>query len=149
MAFVSIVYYVVRFPSLRRVAEIVCEKRNEHIEAVATSWKRPGVEYDSLWTSYYKAALRCLLPRLSLVMSAITNLDVGERLYSRILDFSQLGNLLACCRYATYFDLTLNSFLMFRKRDKTDTMIAVEYMCWIWNRKGRYIFTIVKTKKAS
>ncbi len=96
MAFAGIVHFVIRFPSLRIVAEMICQKRNEHIDVVTFSWKRPGVEYDSLWLSYYNTALRCFSIHSNSVISAIARVSARE--YAPPLPFSHLEEILACCR---------------------------------------------------
>jgi len=117
MAFAHIVLFFVRFPSLRRVAELICQKRNEHIDIVTFSWKRPGVEYSSLWLSYYNVALRGLSTHPSSVILAVENLrrDPGDM---RNLTFSDVLDILACCR------------------DKADITITVECFCQHWNGYG-------------
>ncbi len=94
MAFIEIVRHAVLFPSLRSVAEIVCQKRSEHIDIVVSLWKRPGLDYGSLWLSYYNAALRCLSTHPSLLMSAIDRSPKIENSF----DFSHFEDILACCR---------------------------------------------------
>ncbi len=84
-------------PSLRSVAEMVCQKRNEHIDIVTFSWKRPGVEYDSsCWLSYYNAASRCFSMHSDSVMGTIARFRATE--HSPLLDFSGFEEILACCR---------------------------------------------------
>jgi len=127
MAFVSIVYYVVRSPALRNAAGIVCQKRNEHIDVVTFSWKRPGLDYDFLWLNYYNAAVRCFSTHPSSVINAIENLGLGPG-DVRTSAFSDFEDVLACCR------------------DKADTMIMVDCIHWNWDWDWKGLDAYVKRK---
>ncbi len=97
MAFVEIVYNFALEPSLPSIVEMVCQKREERIEIVTFSWKRPNFGYDSVWLHYYHAASRCLSMHSTSIISAIMEKRrTMASLYSH--DFSHFEDILACCR---------------------------------------------------
>ncbi len=97
MAFAKIVFFTIRFPSLRHIAEMVCRKRYAHIDVVTFSWKRRGVDRDSLWICYYNAALRCFSTHSGSVITLLVNLDHNPE-DGRSLDFSYFEDIMTCCR---------------------------------------------------
>lgn len=97
IAFDKIVHDVVHNPSLRNTVHSFCHERNEDIDAIAFSWKRPKLSYSSLWLYYYTLASRCLsTSHSSPVIDAINNLH-PNMLFS--LTFSDFDKILSSCRY--------------------------------------------------
>ena len=96
MAFDKIICHAVHFPRLRHIVKMLCEKRNERIEAVTFSWKRPGVGYSSDWLFSYNLASRCLPTDSSPVMDAIAKLDPVRD--NRSLDVAHIEEVLSQCR---------------------------------------------------
>lgn len=116
MAFESIIRNAVLFPSLWSVVEILCRKRSERIEVITFSWKRPGINYSSVWLYYYNLASRCLSTLSSAVMDAIAGLRSVRGYWS--IDFSCFEEVLSSCK------------------DVPDTMLAIELIDIYWNGKG-------------
>ncbi len=84
-------------PPFRVSSRWSAQKREEHIEIVTFSWKRPNFGYDSVWLHYYHTASRCLsMHSTSIISVIIEKRRTVASLYSH--DFSHFEDILACCR---------------------------------------------------
>ncbi len=77
---------------LRAIVERYCQKRNEPIEAVTFSWKRPGVDYSSVWLYRYNVVSRRLSAHSRPLTDAITKAHIFLNMHSLYLE-----QLLSCC----------------------------------------------------
>ncbi len=96
-AFIRIITFTVSFPSLRDIAEMVCQKRGDHIDIVTFSWNRPSATYSSSWLYHYNLASHCL----SMHSSSVTNVLANSQTIEKSTDggdFFHVANILACCR---------------------------------------------------
>lgn len=95
-AFEKIIEYFVYFSSRARSAFVTISlKRNDIIDVVVFSWKRPGFEYSAEWLYWYMLASRCLSTNSSLVIEMAVRYESAPLLS---LDFEYVHEVLSCCR---------------------------------------------------
>ncbi|KLO06949.1 hypothetical protein SCHPADRAFT_909921 [Schizopora paradoxa] len=117
MAFRRIVYNAILYPPLRSAINNHRKKRGETPGLLTFSWKRPGVDYSSLWLYHYQLVSICLSPD-SPIMDSISNLECRIEDTDRILHFSHFIGVLRSCRSVP------------------DSMLAIEFMDRFWSGGG-------------
>lgn len=93
--FKKIVFYSIKFPAgFLLFVKNSNELRDESIDALTYSWKRPGVEYSVQWLYYYRLVARCLSTRSSPVITTAAQFD---SVYWHSANNSYLEDVLRCC----------------------------------------------------
>ncbi len=84
-----------RYVSFQSAIERHCQNRNESIEVIIFSGKRPGIDYSSIWLYYYALASRCLHSTPAVDAMAKLILRDGQ-------PYSRFDEVVACCRWVPF-----------------------------------------------